>query len=446
MFQSGTLISTCLFTFLCIAEGTNNGMAPTPPMGWRSWLPFHANINDRVIRNMVDAVTSRSRLVDGRPTSLADLGYGRIGIDDAWQACGTGWQGTFHAKDGTPLVNSSIFPDLKALVDYAHGKDVKMGWYSINCQCMDTYKIQHNADKEWASRVYAAEVKLIQAAGFDGVKIDNCGDVAGGGKGFVMMVDNINKSGRPLLIENCNQGKAGNARGVPTKPNVECPGNLFRTGGDPRPDFGIRIRQLQKAVPFLDVDHPISRPDCWAYPGTLEVGNFPGKDMYAQSRTEFGAWATISSPLILGFDLADKHVTDKVWDIITNREAIAINQAWAGHPGRLLQDATSHQVWTKKLGNDEHAIFVFNRHSSKIGNVAVPLSQLGLRSTCTVRDIWARKDRSPVKDTWHTGPLDAYDSVFIRLKSGDAPSVTSISNATFSASNATFSAGTSVTQ
>jgi len=366
---------------------------------------------------MVDAVTSRARLVDGKPTSLADLGYGRIGIDDGWQACGTGWQGTFHAKDGTPLVNSSIFPDLKAMVDYAHSKDVKMGWYSINCQCMDTFKIQHDADKDWASRVYAAEVKLIQAAGFDGVKIDNCGDVALGGKGFVTMVDNINKSGRPLLIENCNQGKAGNARGVPTKPNVECPGNLFRTGGDPRPDFNIRIRQLQKAVPFLDVDHPISRPNCWAYPGTLELGNFPGKDMYTQSRTEFGAWATMSSPLILGFDLANKKVTDTVWDIISNREAIAVNQAWAGHPGRLLQDATSHQVWTKKLGHDEHAIFVFNRRSSRLNNVAVSLSQLDLHSTCTVRDIWARKDRSPVQGTWHSGPLGAYDSVFVRLKS-----------------------------
>jgi len=383
-------------------------------MGWRSWNAFHLNINDKVVRDIVDAITSRARLVDGKATSLADLGYGRVGIDDGWQACGTGWQGSFHAKDGTPLVNSSTFPDLKALVHYGHSKDVKMGWYSINCHCLDTYKVQRNADKDWASRVYSAEIKLIDSAGFDGVKIDNCGDDQG--KGFVMMVDNINKSGRPLLIENSNQGHAGNPRGLPTDPKAECPGNFFRTGGDIGPNFDGVISRLQNTIPFQNVDHPISRPDCWAYPDMLEVGNFPGKTMYIQSRTHFGAWAIVSSPLILGYDLRDEHVTDKIWDIISNKEAIAVNQAWAGHPGRLLQDGKSYQVWTKKLGNDEHAVLAFNRESSKLQGVTVSLSQLGERGTCAVRDIWARKDLSSAHGTWHSGPLEAYDSVFLRLK------------------------------
>merc|ERR1712232_859224 len=78
-------------------------------------------------------------------------------------------------------------------------------------------------------------------------------------------------------------------------------------------------------------------------------------------------------------------------------------------------------VWTKKLGNNEHALFVFNRHSSRLNNVAVSLSQLDMNTNCAVRDIWARKDRAPVKGTWHSGPLGAYDSVFIRLKSIAAP-------------------------
>merc|ERR1719469_1328571 len=106
-------------------------------MGWRPWNAYAEKIDDDVMRTSVDKMTSRARLVDGKPTSLADLGYVHIGIDDNWQACGTGWQGSFHAQDGTPLVNTSRFPDLKALVNYGNNKGVKMEWYNVNCICYD---------------------------------------------------------------------------------------------------------------------------------------------------------------------------------------------------------------------------------------------------------------------------------------------------------------------
>ena len=40
------------------------------------------------------ALADRSRLVDGKPTSLLDLGFDRIGMDDNWQACGAGINGS----------------------------------------------------------------------------------------------------------------------------------------------------------------------------------------------------------------------------------------------------------------------------------------------------------------------------------------------------------------
>ena len=57
-----------------------------------------------------------------------------------------------------------------------------------------------------------------------------------------------------------------------------------------------------------------------------------------------GAWCIVSSPLILGLDLTDTPRVNAVWDIITNREAISVNQEWAGQPGRLLVDAAGYQV------------------------------------------------------------------------------------------------------
>ena len=45
-----------------------------------------------------------------------------------------------------------------------------------------------------------------------------------------------------------------------------------------------------------------------------------------------------SAPLVLGFDLANRSLLAKNYPIIGSRAAIAINQAWAGHPGSLVKE------------------------------------------------------------------------------------------------------------
>jgi hypothetical protein len=50
---------------------------------------------------------------------MLDLRFSDVGVDDGWQACGTGRSldnhSSFHAADGTPLVNKSKFQDVKAM-------------------------------------------------------------------------------------------------------------------------------------------------------------------------------------------------------------------------------------------------------------------------------------------------------------------------------------------
>ena len=60
--------------------------------GHNNTHPYH------VQERMVDALVDRSRKVDGEPTSLLDLGYNRIGLDDSWQECGAGVNGSFHVS------------------------------------------------------------------------------------------------------------------------------------------------------------------------------------------------------------------------------------------------------------------------------------------------------------------------------------------------------------
>jgi alpha-galactosidase len=398
---------------LLAVTSLDDGLARTPPMGWRSWNAFLGTVNDTIVRSVADCMVRRKRTVDGLPTSLADLGYHRVGIDDGWQACNRGQRESYHAHDGTPLVNESRFPDLKGLVAYGHAAGLFMDFYHINCICMDTYTLHTNAT--WAHLSWIGNVQQLRRAGFDGVKIDNCGD--DDGAGFAEMVRQIqNAGGKPLLIENCNQGHGlGPPRGLPTSDGW-CNFHMFRTGGDIGPSFDNVMAKLQRTTPFQDLDHPISRPGCWAFPDMLEVANFGGGMAVTESRSHFGAWCIVSSPLMLSFDVTNEDAVDSVWDIISNREAIAINQEWAGHPGRLVLTNGTSQVWTKRLSTGQ-AILFLNRGITP-ENVTVSFQNLGLPpgNYYRVRDIWEKRDL-PIAVTEQIGisQLGPHDSWFVKL-------------------------------
>ena len=57
---------------------------------------------------------------------------------------------------------------------------------------------------------------------------------------------------------------------------------------------------------------------------------------------------------------------DAVWDIISNKEAIEVNQQWAGQPGRLVTSAPAYQVWAKQLPQGDVAVLIFNRGAGPV--------------------------------------------------------------------------------
>ena len=72
---------------LIIATATlsaDDGLALTPPRAWRSWNQFNGAVTQADVERALHGLADRSRLVDGKPTSLADLGYTDAGIDDGW--------------------------------------------------------------------------------------------------------------------------------------------------------------------------------------------------------------------------------------------------------------------------------------------------------------------------------------------------------------------------
>ena len=126
-------------------------------MGWRSWNAYGANIYEQTFYDAIAAITAKNWTVDGEVVSLADVGYASIGIDEGWEGCGMGFNHTQHYINGTPAVNNK-FPDMKALVDHGHSKNLKMGFYQNGCACGEDEGIEIN---------YEGDVAYLDAMGFD---------------------------------------------------------------------------------------------------------------------------------------------------------------------------------------------------------------------------------------------------------------------------------------
>ena len=111
-----------------------NGLATKPPMGWRSWNAWGNRVSQDLMTNAIDALTARSWTVDGRNNvSLFEAGYNACGIDEGWEGCGAGINGTQHDAAGLPTVNAK-FPNTSALVEHGHSKGLLMGWVRThNC-------------------------------------------------------------------------------------------------------------------------------------------------------------------------------------------------------------------------------------------------------------------------------------------------------------------------
>ena len=395
----------------------DNGLALTPPLGWRSWNCMLQNVSQERILAQVDALVTRR---NGKP-SLLELGFSHLGIDDGWQACGTGYNHSFHDASGKPLVNLTRFPSMQTMTDTAHAKGVSVGWYGNNCGCNEMQQFGNIGGH------VAQDAQATAAFGFDGLKVDGCGP----SQNITAWTAQLNATGRPVLLEDCLTKRysksVGSSRPIPenewplTLAQVfdRCPGNFFRLGGDIAPQFYSTVHNLiftqNLSAPF-NAQGKGSRPGCWTYNDMLEVGNLHTLE---ESYAHFASFAISSSPLILGFDLTDTQKYDEVYPIISNKRALEINQDWAGHPGEPVLDSGAHfeaptaggagarcltthtcknqsfptwQVWRKPLSTPEGAWAVLALNiAEKPNKVRFQFADIDpqLGSNPTITDVWS---------------------------------------------------------
>jgi hypothetical protein len=108
-------------------------------------------------------------------------------------------------------------------------------------------------------------------------------------------------------------------------------------------------------IPYLDV----SSPGCFAYSDMLTIGspapdhmldpafveNCGGKRLTdAEARAQFSAFALLSSPLVLGFDVANASERARWGPIVAHAPTLAINAAWDGEAGRLVARSAAEEA------------------------------------------------------------------------------------------------------
>ncbi|KAJ9455014.1 Alpha-galactosidase [Diplonema papillatum] len=396
------------------AAAVDNGLGLKPPMGWRTWNAYGGDVSQDKMQQVMDAMVAKKFTVEGQPMSLSDLGYITVGLDDNWQACGTGYMGSFHDVNGNPLVNTTTFPSMKNMTGYGHARGLKVGWYMNNCICAEH---EFGSNASYVEKHMQQSVAALAAYEFDGVKLDDCGEF----HNLTWWAQLLNQTGRPIMIENCHWGNTvpsqvtGNGPCSGTTMPSDCPYNFYRTSTDIQANPTSWFSNLQTTAPFLG-EPPLSRPGSWAYPDMLEVGNLP---TFEENRAHFAAWCVVSAPLILSYDVLNANLTEKMWPIIANTELIAINQDWAGHPGYRFYGLDINsvlQIWVKPMTGGDTAVFVIGNSTEPIV-AKLKFADYGYPSNepIYVRDIYDHVTLGAYTGEFETNSIALSDSRFYRL-------------------------------
>ena len=353
------------------------GLALTPPMGWNSWNKFACNVNEQLIRETADAMVS---------SGLKGVGYRYIIIDDCW-----------HGKrDSLGFIqpDPERFPSgMKALADYIHTRGLKFGIYS------DAGWFTCGGRPGSRGREYQDAIKYA-GWGVDYLKYDWCNTESLNAEGaYWTMRDALYAAGRPIVFSLCEWGN--------NKPWEwgDKIGHLWRTTGDITSCFDCIVDHgtwfSWGVLQILDKQEGLriyAGPDHWNDPDMMEVGN--GMKVN-EDRAHFSMWCMLAAPLIAGNDLSN--MSGETIQILTNKEAIAVNQDTLGIQGFKYSAREGLEIWFKPLSGGAWALCFLNRDTvdkeiefnwkEHLVSDTFSNRQLDFKAgTYAVRDLWVKKD------------------------------------------------------
>jgi alpha-galactosidase len=372
----------------------DDGLALTPPMGWYPWNIFGQEPqNEKLIKEIVDALVR---------SGMREAGYSYVGPDEG--ICFS------RAGDGRLTTNLVRYPSgLRGLGDYVHKKGLKYALYTDAGTHTCSEAMPGTKGHEFEDMLRFAEWRA------DYVKIDWCNtegmDVV---KAYTLLHDAQHAAGRPLIHSLCSWGE-----GSPWKWAASV-GHLWRTTADICAPGKADWERAMKIAFSNEKLFEWAGPGHWNDPDMMIAG-MPGLSE-AQNRTFFSLWCMMAAPLIAGNDL--RSMSESTVKILTNPEAIAVNQDPLGIQGHIIRREAEVSIWAgKPLFDGSQAVLVFNQGSSR-EVVDIKWPELGIedKTPCYVRNLWTRETTGPATDGVISVTIAPYDVNLFRIsKSKDFP-------------------------
>ncbi|KAI8344241.1 glycoside hydrolase superfamily [Chlamydoabsidia padenii] len=293
-----------------------------------------------------------------------DAGYIYLNLDDCWQS-------HERTSDGYIIVDSEAFPNgIHTVADYVHNQGLKFGIYSSAGR-------QTCAGRMASSGYEIQDAETYANMGVDYLKYDNCNYEEGisAKTRYESMANAINATGRRIFMSVCSWGTEN------TWEWASQYGHSFRTHDDIYNDWKSIVEILNVHATIV----PNSGPGKWADPDMLEIGN--GKLTVDESKTHFSIWAAMKSPLILGNNLSN--MPKDLFDIVTNRNIIAINQDPLGLPAkRIVHVPNDRDIWLGELINQSMVLVLIN-YMDQPQSISIDMKHYNyIGSDIMVLDLW----------------------------------------------------------
>ncbi|MGW2765648.1 NPCBM/NEW2 domain-containing protein [Streptomyces sp. NPDC001275] len=360
-----------------------DGLALTPPMGFNNWNSTHcrAEFNESMVKGIADLFVAKG---------LKDAGYQYVNLDDCW---------ALPARDA----NGKLVPDpvrfpngIKTVADYVHSKGLKLGIYTSAGT-----KTCNSAGFPGALGHEYSDAQQFADWGVDYLKYDNCNNQGVDAKlRYTTMRDALKATGRPIVYSLCEWGQ--------NKPWewASDVGHLWRTTGDISDSWGSMLSILKQNLPLA----PYAGPGQWNDPDMLEVGNGGMTD--TEYRTHFSMWSVMAAPLLIGSDL--RKASEATFDILANKEVIAVDQDPLGKQGAVVSSEAGRWVVAKEMQDGSRAVALFNETGSP-QHIATTAQAVGLpdADAYTLRDLWRHRSYNTAGTISATVP--AHGTVLVRV-------------------------------
>ncbi|MBS1525904.1 MAG: glycoside hydrolase family 27 protein [Bacteroidetes bacterium] len=391
----------CVFACLQSFAQNSANLAPTPPMGWNSWNVFQTNINEPLLKSMVDAYVS---------SGMKDAGYTYFVLDD-------GWMSMERDANGQLVADPKKFPNgMKEFADYVHSKGLKFGIY--NCAGTKTcagYPGTRGHEYE--------DARLYASWGVDYLKFDWCyADGENAREAYKTMSLALKATGRPIVFSLCEWGT--HQPWLWAKDD----GQLWRTTGDIGPAFSTDIKRdgwtALCVLSILDRQDSIRQyagPGHWNDPDMLEVGNGM---TYNEDKSHFTLWCMLAAPLMSGNNLHT--MSPQTISILTNKDVIAIDQDPLGvECFKYAMTADSVETLVRPLVNGDLAVCFLNRSdkpqkvdfdwSAHSINDAISKTDADFtKTTYKLRELWSKKEMGTTKRPLKQA-IPPHDVIMLRL-------------------------------